>query len=76
MDANRHKPDELPLSMRTWMCPGCGAIHDRDVNTATNLKNMAVSSTVSAYGEEGSDPGRRPRAKPTSVKQEVGFKFI
>jgi putative transposase len=29
-------------------------LHDRDVNAAINLKNMAVSSTVSACGGEGS----------------------
>ncbi len=49
----RHKLDNLPLSARAWTCPACGAIHDRDVNGAVNLKNMAVSSTVSACGEEG-----------------------
>ncbi|WP_404995826.1 RNA-guided endonuclease InsQ/TnpB family protein [Burkholderia cepacia] len=52
-----HKVDVLPLSVRTWTCPQCGVIHDRDVNAAINLMKMAVSSTVTACGEDGSGLG-------------------
>jgi putative transposase len=65
--------EKLPLSIRQWTCPECGVVHDRDVNAAINLKNMAVSSTVSACGEEGSGPARKRQAKPASVKQEASF---
>ena len=71
-----HKLDSLPLAVRQWRYPECGAIHDRDVNAAINLRNMAVSSTVSACGEEGSGSGRKTRVKPASAKQEVSFEPV
>ena len=45
--------------------------HDRDKNAAKNLENNAVSSTVSACGEEGAGSRRKTGTKPSSVKQEA-----
>ena len=56
--------NRLPLAVRTWTCSGGGMAHDRDVNAALNLKNYAVSSTVSACGGEGSGLGGNAKTKP------------
>jgi putative transposase len=50
-------------------------VRDRDVNAAVNLKNMAVSSTIAACGEEGSGRRRKTAVKPASTKQDVSGGF-
>lgn len=45
--------DFLELGTRSWQCPRCSEVHDRDVNAATNLKSKAMSSIASACGEDG-----------------------
>lgn len=69
-----HVLDDLPLAVRTWTCPGCKSEHDRDINAAINLRNMAVSSTAAACGGEGAGPARERRVKPAPKKQESNGK--
>ena len=57
------KKETLSLSERVFNCPDCGFSLDRDLNAAINLKNVAVSSTVSACGLESADVAK--------AKQEV-----
>ena len=47
------KKKDLTLSDRTWTCPECHSFHHRDLNASFNLKNLAVSYTVTACGAEG-----------------------
>ena len=50
------KGGKLDLSIRSWECLFCGAIHDRDINAAINIK--------AAGGHSEAQNGRGGRRKP------------
>lgn len=68
-----HVMETLPLSVRTWTCPECGAVHDRDKNASTNLKQYAVGSTVKACRLGSSGFGVRAGVKlPIGQEPKIG----
>ncbi|SEG73622.1 putative transposase [Thermomonospora echinospora] len=41
--------ESMPLNVRSWTCP-CGAVHDRDVNAATNILAAGRAERLNACG--------------------------
>lgn len=37
-----HQVDKLSLDIRSWQCPFCGMIHDRDVNASKNIRDEGL----------------------------------
>jgi putative transposase len=50
-----HQLDELPLQIRDWTCPSCGAVHDRDYNAAEVILAAGRAERLNASHESGRD---------------------
>ena len=40
-----YKNNDLKLSDRTWVCPVCGSVLDRDINAAINIKKIGLNQS-------------------------------
>lgn len=48
----KNKKSSIKISERIYNCDNCGLSIDRDLNAAINLKDLAASSAVTAFGGE------------------------
>jgi putative transposase len=54
-----HRLDELPLQVRTWTCPACQAVHDRDHNAAKVILAAGRAERLNVCGVSVSPPTTR-----------------
>lgn len=46
-----HIMDKISLDTRKWECPKCHSSHDRDINAAKNIKQIALYKEFSGLGQ-------------------------
>ena len=61
-----YRLDELALQIRTWTCPACSALHDRDHNAAKVILAAGRAERQNAPHERGRDRGSGPGGAPVS----------
>src|SRR5438093_11802164 len=55
------KKDALTLADRTWTCPDCGVLHDRDLNAALNIRDEGLRLLAEGHSESLNACGREVR---------------
>lgn len=63
-----HK-QSLELSDRKWVCDGCGAFHDRDINASMNILSEGMRLVASGIGDTQNAFGGDVRLVTTSCRQ-------
>ena len=65
-----YKVEKLPLDIRNWTCPHCGAKHDRDENAAINIRQEGIRILkLYPLGTSGSAKGGDVRPKRGNISR-------
>lgn len=71
----KNKKEVLKLYERNYVCKKCASVLDRDFNASRNLENIAVSSTVIAFGDRSTTSNEVQLVDELGIKHQM-FSFV
>ena len=71
-----YKKDDLTLKDRSWVCPECNSLHDRDLNAAINIKNEGYKIKIGLSSPELTHQEIKPIGHRRMMKENVEISAV